>query len=570
MAAPLPIGVLLAGALVLWLLHRRVRTWTAGGLALATILLALGGLVPQLIRGPLEWSVVWGVLDGRALLLRLTADGATALLAPLVLVCGATVAGGLMWTLGRAATALTLSFVGLLLLLAGDLIVIASPPGLGSILGLGLAWLGMTVVQQPATAHVGQNSFGGLTLLLLTASAWTMAALTPDGRSTAQVGWWLLGALPLMLLGPRWSSTRAAPLLVRAPATALGLPLLGATLLTQQALATAADWPPRLVMLVVLAGVGGLALGALNALAARTLSDAFAWQVTAQLALIAVVFGTGRPEAGPMALGLLAHAAVTTSAMALAIGQLERVTRHEAFGTMPPLPQPLRRAGLAYGLAALSCAGLPPLLGYALRRVVVVLAGLAQPWLPPLMLALSTLLALSYLPTLVVFFRRPLFRSSIRQSEQRGGGWPLLLMLGLLLAGLIPDVIWQWLLGDPAVPQAVLPGAAVWRSTAITATLTLIVFGLVNRALRRPRPVVPFSGGEPIDEEPGWALPFAALRQIWRPLLVPTDVEGPLRQVGERARRRLTRPLLVLERRYYLVIVVIGLIAVLLLAVQYP
>ncbi len=563
-----PLLSLIAGAILIWALDRRVRTWTQGGLALGTILVALALLAAQRYAGATSWAFNWGVIDGLPISLVLDSAGPGGLIAPLLLVCGAATAAGVMWTLGRATQALGLSFAGLLTLLAGGSIAAWSAPGIGSVLGLGVAWLGATILQQPATAHTGRTTFGGLALLIV-ASGLLLGATVPQINGDPLVSsWWLAGCALLIVFGPRWAVTHGAPLLVRAPAIALGLPLLGALLLTQHALLSAAGWGPRLTLIVLLAGMAGLIGGAIHALAARTLSQAFAGQLVAQFALIAITWGTGRPEAPPMATGLLAHALVTATAIALAIGQLERATRHESFATMPPLPQPLRRAGLAYGLAAISCAGLPPLLGYALRRVVVILAAIEQPWLTPVLLAASTLLALSFAPTLAVFFRRPVFRSPIARVEQRGGGWPLLLMIALLLAGLIPDLIWQWLLGDPATPQPQLPPSGVWVSTGITALLTLIVFGLINRALRQSPATLAFTGGEPLDEEPGWALPFAGLRAFWRPLLVPDSLEGGMSRALNALRERLSGPLRVLERQYYLVVIIVSLISVLLLAAQ--
>lgn len=561
--------LLILGAIVIWALSGRIPTFNLGVVAIIC-LVALLGLPAAQLGGvlPEQTGFVWGTLNGKALELRFATVGLPTFFSSVWLLCALVTAGGLASILGRTTRAFGLVFAGLLILVLGGLLTIYSVTPVGVWLGLGVAWAGGTIMQQTATAHNREAAFGGLPVLVLALAILVYAASPSLGDDIILTGPWLAGCALLIGLAPVWGTTRTAPLLVRAPTTALGLPLLGGYLLVRYAGETATLWSRQMTTAVLLVGVFGLLLGAINALVARRLMDAFSWQLVAQLALLAVTFGTGQPAAGPIAAGLLAHAAVTSTSIALAIGQLERITRGDLFAALPPLPQPLRRAGIAYALAAMSCAGLPPLLGYALRRVVLLLTP-SHPWLAPVLLAVSSLLALSYLPTLVAFFRRPAFRSPLATVEQRGGGWPLLLMVGLLLGGVVPDNLWQWILGDPSVATPQAPPVAVIISTAVTALIALLGFGIANRALRRPRPAVQFGGGEPLDEEPGWTLPFVALRRMLWPLVVPEAV--PLQGISQwlaRQHERLSGPWQVLERRYYLALVVVSLITVLLLAAQ--
>lgn len=561
--------LLILGAIMIWALSGRIHTFNLGVGAMAC-LVALLSLPASELSGllPPQTGFVWGSLHGTAIELRVVMAGLPSFFSSIWLLCAIVTAGGLASTLGRTTRAFGLVFAGLLILVLGGLLTIYSATPIGVWLGLGVAWAGGTVMQQTATAHNRDATFGGLVILVLTLAVLVYAAAPSLGDGTVLTGPWLAGCALLIGLTPRWGTTRTAPLLVRAPVTAVGLPLLGGYLFVRYASETATLWSRQTTAAVLLVGVFGLLLGAVNALVARRLMEAFGWQLVAQLALLAITFGTGQPAAGPIAVGLLAHAAVTSTSIALAIGQLERATRGDLLAALPPLPQPLRRAGIAYGLAAMSCAGIPPLLGYALRRVVLLLAP-AQPWLAPVLLGVSTLLAVSYLPTLVAFFRRPAFRSPLTAVEQRGGGWPLLLMGGLLLGGLVPDNLWQWILGDPSVAGPQAPPLSVIISTAVTTLIALVGFGIVSRALRNPRPVVQFGGGEPLDEEPGWTLPFVALRRMLWPLVVPETFPLPvLWQWFARQRERLSEPWRVLEQRYYLALVVVSLITVLLLAAQ--
>lgn len=563
-----PLIVLLLAATLAWALNERVRTWTIGLTALGACALALAALLIAPQYGD-RIGFTWATINNRPQTLELAIDQNVQFIGTLLLLCGAATAGGIAWTLGTGTRAFGLVFAGLPVLLGGGLITIASTTPIGAIVGLGMAWLGGTIMQQATTPHVREASFGGLGLLV-TATALLLAATTPQlSGQPISPELWLGGCALLIALAPRWGTTTTAPLLIRAPVTAMGLPLLGSYLLVQYASATASGWPARLTIAVLAIGVIGLVVGAINALVALRFGHAFAWQIVAQLALIVIVFGTGRPEAGPMAAGLLAHALVSGTGLALAIGQLERITRGDVFAELPPLPQPLRRAGLAYGLAAISAAGIPPLLGYALRRVVLILAGIDQPWLPPLLLAASTLLALSFLPTLAAFFRRPAFKSPIAAVDGRAGIWPLLLMIGLLLGGALPETLWQRTLGDPGAAQATIPPLAAWLVSAAPVLLGLLILALTNRALRRSGPPSAFAGGEPLDEEPGWTLPFVALRRAFAPLVVPERVVARrTARVADTSRERLTDLRQTLERRYYLAVIVASLIVVLLLATQ--
>ncbi len=562
------LGLLLM-AVAICVLSGRMSTFNLGVLATLSLVALLGLPVAQLGGHlPQQTGFVWGTLNDTPLELRFAADNLPTFFSAIWLLCAIITGGGLAATLGRTTRAFGLVFAGLLILVLGGLLTIFSATPIGVWLGLGTTWVGGTIMQQTTSAHNGEARLSGLPILVLALAVLVYAANPTLAGAELLGGPWLAGCALLIGLAARWGTTTTAPLLVRAPITALGLPLLSGYLFVRYATETAPTWSRQTTAAVLLVGVFGLLLGAVNALVARRLMEAFSWQLVAQLALLAVTFGTGQPAAGPIAVGLLAHTAITGTSIALAVGQLERVTHESRFAALPPLPQPLRRAGIAYGLAAISCAGLPPLLGYALRRVVLLLAP-AQPWLPPVLLAGSSLLALSYLPTLVAFFRRPAFRSPLAAVEQRGGGWPLLLMMGLLLGGIVPDNIWQWILGDPAVTGPQAPPLAAIISTAATSLIVLLAFGLVNRALRHPRPGVLFGGGEPLDEEPGWTLPFVALRTALWPLVVPELV--PLHSVWQwlaRQREHLAAPWHVLERRYYLALVVVSLITVLLMAAQ--
>lgn len=559
-----PVLILVLGALLIVILGASVRSFVLGLGTIACCALSLGWLVAAQQQGA-SAALGWLVVDQRTLQLSV-ATGDSLLLGSMLLLCGAATAGTLAWSFGRGTRAVGTVYGGLLVLLAGGLLAITGVPAPAVMLGLGLAWLGGTIMQQATAASDGRAPFAGLPILALaTALLGLGAAPQLEGAPIADM-LWLAGCCVLIALGPIWGATPAVPLVVRAPVAALGLPALGGILLLRHGLAAAETWSEASTLALLWFGVAATMAGAWNALTATRLGDAFGWQTTAQLATLAIVFGTGRPEAGPAASGLLAHALLTATAAALAIGVLEQTTGSDVLATLPPLPQPLL-AGLAYGLAGASSIGLPPLLGFSVRRVVVLLAGLSRPWLPPVLLAGSTLLALSYLPALAAFFRRPARDAPPRTVLRRGGGWPMLLMLGLVCGGLAPQILWQRALGDPAAVQAGVPPLAALLAGSLPSALLLALLIATVIWLRRGRPGVPFAGGEPLDEEPGWALPFAALRQAVRP---PAALKrfAAFAVLLREQRDRLAAVHHALERRMFLAVVVLGLLAVLLLAAQ--
>jgi formate hydrogenlyase subunit 3/multisubunit Na+/H+ antiporter MnhD subunit len=304
-----------------------------------------------------------------------------------------------------------------------------------------------------------------------------------------------------------WQHRQASSsLLLETPVWALGPPILLAYMFVDYATTTQQRWSPALTNSVLGLGIAMLLIATIGAATAQRLRTALRWQTTAQWALLPIVFGTAQPAADPIAAGLLAHTIVVTTTLGLTLGILHYVAGNDDIATLR-LRQPLRRAGTAYALAAASSVGFPPLLGYALRRVVVLLA-LPLPWLPPVLLAMSSLLALSYLPALIIFWSST--RHSLLVTRPSPGTWPLVLMLALLVAGAVPDAVWQWLLGDPAVtePQPLPLGALV--QTALTGAIVMIVVLLAWRALRRRTLAANHTG------EHAWELPFAALRAVLR------------------------------------------------------
>jgi multicomponent Na+:H+ antiporter subunit A len=332
-------------------------------------------------------------------------------------------------------------------------------------------------------------------------------AITIGSHSAPGVVGGLLVAAAGSVLMLRANTERRTHVLTEAPLLAFGPPMLVAYIFVDYATAMQAQWSPLLTGSVLWCGLAMLTVATVGAVTAARLPTALRWQTLAQWALLPVVFGTGQPAAGPIAAGLLAHTIATTTALGLALGLLAHAAAGDDRIATLRLTQPLGRAGTAYALAAASSAGVPPLLGYALRRVVVLLAA-PLPWLAPLLIALSSLLTLSYMPALLLFWRST--RHSPLAARHAPGTWPLALMLALLAAGAVPDIVWQWLLGDPSVTGPHPPPIGALVQTAITGVIVVLVALLARRALRRRMSAAQHA-------EDAWALPFGALRAVLRP-----------------------------------------------------
>jgi hypothetical protein len=228
---------------------------------------------------------------------------------------------------------------------------------------------------------------------------------------------------------------------------------------------------------------------------------------------------------------------------------------------------PLRRAGLAYALAAASAAGLPLTLGFTVRQQLSTMAG--SPPVHILLLVGSSLLLLGLLAPLAAFFRRlpVLMAGTGAEVDQRVGAG---LLLGLLLVGGAPyrevaAAIGTLLLAGTAVLADALASLAL---ALLQIGVALVILAYANRSLKHNPAFVGFNGGLPIEEDPGWALPFAAIRQIVAPFSLRLWFAAACR-AGERLKRLAASPgamIQRIERHYYLGLIVCAAIGIVLLA----
>lgn len=381
------------------------------------------------------------------------------------------------------------SLAGLVLVSAGSALAVGAATPLVAVWGVGLAGLGGVIADLSSVPSDATATVEGL-VPWLAGSAALFAATIVDPNLATTAPLWMLGCLVLMAAGPWRIGRGRTPLGLRGSALALGLPTVGGWLVVRW-LAPLGLAPAGLAALALL-------LGARWAVGATTLGGILAGQWLAQLALVVLAAACGGPAAA-----LLIHAAWTTALLAWTSALLARAAGTENLAQLPPFEQPLRRTALAYGVGAASALGLPLVAGYDLHRQL--LAALPN-WLAPLMLASQVLLALAFITPLAACVRRPAWRGAA--GSERGAG-PLLIAALALIGG----VLW------PALATALRGQASAAALTAgvAQALLALLVVAVTTRRLRRLGAAPAFNGGELLDAEPGWALPWAALGRAARP-----------------------------------------------------
>ncbi len=575
---PVLLPLLLAGLVLVLRGNHTSGVVVLAGLAIATIpILPIPGIPRE--TPPLPWFFI----GGAAVPIQLSAGSFLRAGMSLLLLSAASLG---LWSamrihmlpstqqgaVGAGSVSARVALTGALLAVCGGQLAVLSVTSLPAVFGLGIVLLGTFVSDVAAAPPGDQTALRGAVPLLAAILLLAMAAL--PGMATAYTAAvWSAGCSLLIVVSALRAATSRAQLCLYLPAQAVGLAPLATWLLVS---------PPggmpaygNASSSIALAGLVLCLLGAANVTAGITLREVLAAQWAAQLGLVLLLAGrsaAGEPRSSTAALAALANAVLSTVALGLAVGRLVIATGTDRIAELPALPSPLRRAGLAYGVAAASAAGLPLTLGYTLRQIAS--AGSGSAAVLPLLLAGSSLLLAGLAPPAAAFFRRPVLQAAT--GENLDGRVGAALLFGLLLIVLAPyhelAAAGTRMFGGPGNPS---PGRAEGASTPalLGAALLQIVAALVflayaNRSLKRGPAGPAFNGGLPLDEEPGWPLPFAGLRQILAPLSARTWIavsESLARNLGSLPTSILPT-IQRIERRYYLGVLVLATILIVLFA----
>lgn len=219
-------------------------------------------------------------------------------------------------------------------------------------------------------------------------------------------------------------------------------------------------------MVGVVGGLTALVTG-LTALAQRDLKRLLAASTASQYGLMLLAVGAGSPVAALFY--LLAHAA-TKSALFLGAGVFQHACGSTELADLEGAGHARRLTFLAFVVAGLALAGVPPLSGFWSKDAILA-ASFASPYAPllaPLALA-GTLLTGLYVARAL----RLLWRGERESEPVAGAGW--------MGAGLAVLAVLAAVLGLALPPVALLLGAELSEKTLLVAALGLIaaLIGLV-------------------------------------------------------------------------------------------
>jgi multicomponent Na+:H+ antiporter subunit A len=526
---PLVVAAPLVAAALTPLLGRRLgrRVAAVNGVVLLAVAVALGRELPGIIRGDvITWSRGW--LPDGTLALDLRLDALALVFALVVTVIGVLVMAYALRYFGdddpaavRIPALLSL-FAGAMLgvVLADDIILLFVAWELTSITsffligGDGKGAKGATRALL-VTAVGGLALLAGALLLSLAAGTGSISGITAS-PAAVQASPLLVPAIVLLLLAAGTKSAQfpfhfwlpgamVAPTPVSTYLHAATMVKAGIYLLLR--MAPTFDGVLLWHASLILVGGATAVLGAWVALVQRDLKRLMAYSTVSQLGLMTALIGLGTPLAlGIATLHVLAHALFKAS-LFMTVGVVDHETGTRDLAQLGGLRHALPLTALAGGLAALSMAGLPPLLGFitkeeALAALVKGVAGVA--WLGTVGLVLVVVASIGTVAYSARYVAGT-FLGPVRTEAHRapvGFELPALilaaagLVLGPLSSRLTPllEVLGQQLGGgSPGVKLALWHGLTVPLAlSALIVTLGLLVVRGLARvervALGLPRP----------------------------------------------------------------------------------
>jgi formate hydrogenlyase subunit 3/multisubunit Na+/H+ antiporter MnhD subunit len=545
-------------------------------------------LVVQPPDAALITPVAWAAFGDVTIFLG-TAPPGTALLLTLALLCGGALAllalalalapgvrgfGGVFgWSLAAmAAVVLGVNSTGIIvpltwaataLLAAGAVRASGAssrseipPYGIGFGLGASLLLLFGLLLSAPArAAGLGVGIPASLMIvlagLMLTGGAPFRSALGEALEAPAPLGGLIYGVLfPLLALGTL-VQLHVAPLL----------------------LDNAGAVPPLHGGVTPLLGAASLLACAAGALREHSLRRLLGWLVGAQAGLVVLALGllSGATADSALALlvvlALLVNLSLSTLGGALAVAVLERATGSDDFTQVQP-GLDMRFAGVVWLLASISALGLPVSWGFWARLWLYETAVSQMAWALPFVLAASVLMFLAYVGPLARFWwlgsgeHTPFGLGALRAANAPFLPVLLLMVVLLLSLGLAPRLV--WLAGLDLPVEAISLDVTAQVISVLVAVLGLVFVVLL---LRRPstRPPLKDEDMEPVVLAPdGLARSLNWLAAVGRPERVLSGIWRGLVFAGE----MVLAAMVLFERRYYLVGVLLALISLILVMSQ--
>ncbi|MGJ9411480.1 DUF4040 family protein [Aeromicrobium sp. CF4.19] len=459
------------------------------------------GAVVLWSSGELTQSVPWIPSLGVSFSLRM--DGLGLLFSVLVLGIGALV---MLYSASYITQARPLAFYTLMVLFAAAMLVLVLADDL---VLLFVAWELTTLCSYllilrsgpnavaPATRTLLVTAMGGLCLLgavaLMIARTGTTSlseALTDDAWTTDPA--FATTAAVLVAVAALTKSAQfpfhawlpdamVAPAPVSAYLHAAAMVKAGIYLLLRFADAASASpaWPVLLVGLGVVTSV----MAAVFALQRTDIKELLAYSTVSQLGLLVAIIGVGGSHAMLAAcVHVVAHA-LFKSAGFMYVGLIERRSGTRDIRELHGLARAMPWTSLMLALAALSMAGVPPLLGFVSKELIFD-AGLdAQGWVAVAGIALAAVFTAAYSARLVVhtFAGSPMALNGPRGTVSMVSAVSVSALGGALLGFGAP--LLDWIVRPAAaaaggVPLAEVPDVYLWHGLNTALLVSAVVLGL--------------------------------------------------------------------------------------------
>ncbi len=495
--------VALAPALALWLGPR--AGWPlAAGLAACT-----AGAVALWRSGPLEQSVPW--IPSLDVSLSLRMDGLGLLFSVVVLGVGAVV---MLYSASYVTEARPVSYYTLMVLFAAAMLMLVLADDL---VLLFVAWELTTLCSYllilrsgpdasgPATRTLLVTAMGGLSLLGAVALIVVETGTTSLSAALADDAWrtdpaFATGAAVLVAVAALTKSAQfpfhawlpdamVAPAPVSAYLHAAAMVKAGIYLLLRfgDAASASAAWP------VLLIGIGSVTavMGGVFALQRTDVKELLAYSTVSQLGLLVIVIGVGGPY-GMLAacVHVVAHA-LFKSAGFMYVGLVERRAGTRDIRELHGLARAMPLTSLFLALAAVSMAGVPPMLGFVSKELLLESGLEAGRWVAVAGVAVSAVFTVAYSARLLVhtYAGTPMRLRGTTGTVSMATAVSVPAVLGAVLgfgAPLLDDLVRPAAAAASGAPLAEVPDVYLWHglTAALGLSATAIVLGVVLVLLR--------------------------------------------------------------------------------------
>lgn len=250
-----------------------------------------------------------------------------------------------------------------------------------------------------------------------------------------------------------------------------------------------------------LVAVGGatMLVGAARAVRQSDLKLVLAHSTVSVLGMLVMLVGLGSPAALKAAAALILAHALYKGALFLVAGAVDHQAGTREIPDLGGLVRSMPVTAVAAGIAALSMAGLPPLLGFVAKEASVAASlaapGTAAPWLTAAVAAAAALGVVAAFLAGVRPFLGTGGHAGVREAPAAEWLGPLLMGAAGVGAGLAPGVVGRLLVGPAAGAAAGIPVAAklvLWPGLGPVLTVSVAALAAGGALATFHRPLATF------------------------------------------------------------------------------